>query len=115
MFGSEKKFTQKFLSHVFTEEGDTAWELPLYKSYVYLMKSSIAELKNVTGTGYGGAITAALFLSEFVEKTPWIHVDIAGPAHNGGSARGGIPSGGTGWGVQTIISFIKSYERFKTS
>ena len=80
-------------------------ELPLFQGYKSLIKSSIADMKN-TGGRFGGAITAALILEEFVDETPWIHLDIAGPARaRSGSALN--PEGGTGFGVIGFLNFFK--------
>ena len=64
--------------------GERAWRMPMDDDYGDLIKSKVAEIKN-TGGKWGGAITAAKFLQRFVDKTPWVHLDIAGPswAHNG--------------------------------
>jgi len=80
-------------------------ELPLFQGYKSLIKSSIADMKN-TGGRFGGAITAALILEEFVDETPWVHLDIAGPARaRSGSALN--PEGGTGFGVIGFLNFFK--------
>ena len=78
--------------------GDKIWRMPLAKEYMDQCKSPIADLKNVGGRA-GGAITAALFLKEFVEKTPWAHIDIAGPVWN--DKKGGA----TGFGVRLLVDF----------
>ena len=71
------------------------------------MKSEVADLKNVSGSGYGGgAITASLFLEEFVEKTPWVHLDIAGASYNEDAPQGITPKGATGFGVLTLIELL---------
>jgi leucyl aminopeptidase len=85
--------------------GETFWQMPLDEELRDQLKSAIADLKH-TGSRYGGSITAALFLREFVGKTRWLHLDIAGPAHLG-EARGLHPKGGTGFGVLTAVEFLK--------
>lgn len=87
-------------------EGEKVWELPLEKDYVKLSESSIADMTNVANTRYGGAITAALFLEEFVENKPWVHMDIAGPAFlkNGSDI---CTKGGSGFGVRTMLNLLK--------
>lgn len=105
VFGNNKNETQHFMQ-IAKESGDDAWELPLYKPYKKLLKSDIADIKNVGGSGYAGAITAALFLERFIKKTDWIHIDIAGPAYNNNSAHGIINKGATGWGVMSIINLL---------
>jgi leucyl aminopeptidase len=84
--------------------GEEMWRLPLLPRLREQLKSPIADLRN-TGDRYGGAITAGLFLKTFAKDTPWLHVDLAGPA----SVSGGRPSqprGGTGFGVATIVEYL---------
>lgn len=84
--------------------GESVWELPLHPDYRPLIDSNIADVKNV-GERYGGAITAAWFLSEFVGSTPWVHLDIAGPAFSErGSDLG--PKGATGAPVRTLVRYL---------
>jgi leucyl aminopeptidase len=80
------------------------WQLPLPREYREEIKSTIADIKNVGG-GSAGAITAALFLQEFVGKSPWAHLDIAGPAFWEKDSPFG-PAGGTGFGVKTLAHFL---------
>jgi leucyl aminopeptidase len=68
------------------------------------IKSEVADMKNVGGR-WGGAITAAMFLENFVGDTAWAHIDIAGPAYNE-KESGWNPKGGTGFGVRTLVSYI---------
>lgn len=88
------------------ESGEKVWQLPLIKEYRELIRSSVADMKNVGGA-HGGAITAALILQEFVEDLPWVHLDIAGPAF-AESDTGLSPKGGTGFGVRTLLKFLSS-------
>ncbi len=85
--------------------GEPAWQLPLFRDYRALIESKVADIKN-TGKRYGGAITAALFLAEFVGDTPWCHLDIAGPAFLEGPHDLG-PAGGTGVSVRTLVRFLE--------
>lgn len=112
LFANDRKFAEQF-KKVAHEAGDEHWELPLYSGYVKQMKSDIADLKNIGGGRYGGAITAAVFLQEFIEKSKWIHIDIAGPAHRDGSPKGAAPKGGTGWGVLSIIRFLECFSHYE--
>jgi leucyl aminopeptidase len=80
--------------------------LPLFQNYKKLVKSDIADLKN-TGGRFGGAITAALILEEFVNDIPWIHLDMAGPARSRNNDPL-APTGGTGFGVIGFINFLKT-------
>jgi leucyl aminopeptidase len=86
--------------------GEKLWQLPLVKEYKDLIKSNVADMKNIGGA-HGGAITAALILQEFVGATPWAHLDIAGPAF-AESDNALCPKGGTGFGVRTLIKFLSS-------
>jgi leucyl aminopeptidase len=86
--------------------GESFWRMPLLDELGEQLKSDVADLKH-TGDRWGGSITAALFLREFVGKTPWIHCDIAGPAL-ADRARGVVPKGGTGHAVLTFISLLES-------
>lgn len=84
---------------------ERCWRLPLPEDYKELFKSDFADLNNVGSTRYGGAITAALFLSEFVKDTRWAHIDIAGPAYaKKESAYCG--AGGTGFGVRLLCDLL---------
>ncbi len=85
--------------------GELVWPLPLPKEYRKLLDSEIADMKNISGGGYGGALTAGLFLEEFVNGVPWAHLDIAGPAR-AGADDGVVRKGGTGFGVRTLIELI---------
>ena len=81
------------------------WRLPLPEDYKELLKSEFADTNNMSSTRWGGAITAALFLSGFTEGTRWAHIDIAGPAYQKkGSAY--CDAGGTGFGVRLFCELI---------
>jgi leucyl aminopeptidase len=86
---------------------ERCWHMPLPDDYRELLKSEIADIRNISDGRGAGAITAALFLSEFVEKTRWAHVDIAGPAFlKKGSDYCG--AGGTGFGVRLFCDLIEN-------
>lgn len=90
------------------QSGEALWELPMPESYKELLKSDVADLRNVSRKRYGGAITAALFLSAFVaENIPWAHLDIAGPAVAEKDAPM-TPVGGTGFGVRLILEYLQT-------
>ncbi len=94
------------------QSGEMLWELPLPPEYKSMMKSHIADYTNVTPSKRGGgAITAGLFLQEFVGKTPWVHMDIAGPAFAESHTISYMPYGGTGFGVRTLIDFLEEYSK----
>jgi leucyl aminopeptidase len=83
------------------------WRLPLVKEYRELLKSPVADIRNISKIRYGGAIIGALFLADFVpEKTPWAHLDIAGPAFAEKDAPL-TPLGGTGYGVRLLFKYLQ--------
>ncbi len=83
------------------------WQLPLHREYRRLLDSNVADMKNVGGP-YGGTITAALFLSEFVGSVPWAHLDIAGTM-NSDSEDGWLTRGATAFGTRTLIEVATSF------
>jgi leucyl aminopeptidase len=85
---------------------ERCWRLPLPEDYRELLKSDYADINNLPSTRWGGAITAALFLSEFAEGTRWAHIDIAGPAFWKKGNSYGNP-GGTGFGVRLLTEFLE--------
>ncbi|GAA0543039.1 leucyl aminopeptidase [Rhizomicrobium palustre] len=86
--------------------GEPVWRMPLAKGYDKLIRSKIADMKNIGGQ-HAGSITAAQFLQRFVkEKTPWAHLDIAGVAWQDGEQKPLIPSWGTGWGVRVLDRLV---------
>ena len=87
--------------------GEKVWEMPLDDDYDQLIKTEIADMKNIGGPG-AGSITAGCFLKRHVEKTPWAHLDIAGVTWQNKSTPS-IPSGGVGWGVRMLHHIIKQY------
>ncbi|MEE8499304.1 MAG: leucyl aminopeptidase family protein [Kiloniellales bacterium] len=91
------------------EVHDPVWRLPLHKPYRRLLDSKVADLNNVSSGAYGGAITAALFLAEFVRpETPWVHLDIM--AWNL-ATRPGRPEGGEAMGLRAVYALVESLAR----
>jgi leucyl aminopeptidase len=85
--------------------GERVWRMPLDADYKDQLKSGVADLKNIGGK-WGGAITAAKFLEQFVDSTPWIHLDIAGPSwcDTENSTR---DAGATGCFVRTLVALLE--------
>ncbi len=83
---------------------DRAWRLPMYEEYQDLIKSEIADIKNIGGRG-AGTITAACFLSRFVDDIPWAHLDIAGTAWNMKGTDISV-RGATGAGVRLVLDYL---------
>jgi leucyl aminopeptidase len=93
--------------------GDRCWQLPLWKVYGEQIKTAMADVRN-TGGRRAGAITAALFLKEFVGDTPWVHLDIAGTAYADGEQAYVAPynpkPGATGVGVRLLWHFCQAWQ-----
>ncbi len=89
--------------------GEPIWRLPLTDDYQEQIKSDIADIKNVGGRP-GGSITAAAYLSNFVGKTPWVHLDIAGTAWDF-TKKSYVPKGPSGIGVRTFITLIRNWKK----
>ena len=89
--------------------GERVWQLPLPADYRPALDSPVADLKNIGSGRFGGALTAGLFLQEFVTGgTPWVHLDIAGPAFLA-EPDGEYPKGGTGFGVRTLLHLLEGW------
>ena len=104
-FTADDRLAKRF-ENAAADGGEQFWRLPLLEELREQLQSDIADLKH-TGDRWGGAITAALFLREFVGDVPWIHCDIAGPPL-GDRAKGIYPKGGTGHAVLSFVSFIEA-------
>ncbi len=89
------------------KEGEKMWRMPLDDEYKEQIRSSIADIMN-TGGRWGGAITAAMFLKEFAEDTPWIHLDIAGTAWME-EQKPWIAKGPSGIALRSLVEFVKSF------
>ncbi len=90
--------------------GEKVWGMPMDEEYDSLIKTEIADMKNIGGAG-AGSITAGCFLKRHVEKTPWVHLDIAGVTWKNKSSPS-IPYGGVGWGVKMLYHLIKEYKNY---
>ena len=89
------------------ETGEQVWELPMFPEFGEQVQSKVADIKNVGNGRWGGAITAAKFLEEFVRETPWVHIDIAGPAYLD-SEKAWIDAGGSGAFVRTLVQLVEN-------
>ena len=106
-FWTNNNIMAKDLKTASSQAGEELWQMPLQKSYKDGLKSHIADMKN-TGPRAGGSITAALFLEEFFDKNiKWAHIDIAGTCWTDKN-KGIHPSGATGYGVKTLVQWIKN-------
>ena len=108
-FSNDDETYQRF-ADALQVSGERFWRLPVEDEYGEMIKSNIADIMNTGGSRWGGAITAAMFLKEFAEETPWIHLDIAGVAwmeeHKPWIAKGpsGVP-------VRSIVEWVRSYAK----
>ena len=108
MIGNDKKIMHLLMKSA-EYTGEKVWELPLWDEYKKLIRSDVADIKNIGGRG-AGTITAAAFLSHFVGEYPWVHLDIAGTAwtQEGTPKKSYIKKGATGVGVLLSIDFLRS-------
>jgi leucyl aminopeptidase len=89
--------------------GERAWPLPMDADFSDMLKSHVADFKNVPPNRYGGAIAGGKFLEQFVAGIPWVHLDIAGPSWADHESASRDP-GGTGAFVRTLVELISTYE-----
>ena len=89
--------------------GESTWRLPLPSQYKSHVESEVADMKNTGKPGQAGSIIAALILERFVKNVPWAHIDMAGPARSD-QDDGLLTKGGTGFGVQTLLELLSSYD-----
>lgn len=104
LFSNDQRMTN-ILKKAAEETGEFLWEMPLFKDYRKMLKSDIADIKNVAGRE-GSAITAALFLEDFAKEVPWAHIDIGGSSYFS-KPRGYNTTLGTGYGTRLLIDFIE--------
>lgn len=102
-FTNDQKLIDKVIA-AGKEAGERIWQMPLDDDYKEANKSDVADVKN-SGGRYGGAITAAKFLHEFIEDTPWVHIDIAGTSTSD-KDKGVVVKGETGVIVRTLVNFV---------
>ena len=102
IFGNTQELVDKIIK-AGSDAGERLWQMPMYEEYKEQNKSEVADIKN-TGGRYGGAITAAQFLSEFVDDTPWVHIDIAGTFYSD-KEKNYLVKGATGVAVRTLVNF----------
>lgn len=93
--------------------GEKIWQLPLFEEFFDLIKSNVASMKNIGGRT-GGTITAAAFLSNFVDTVPWAHFDIAGTAwtQDGTAEKSYNPKGATGFGIRLLLNYLENNKDF---
>ena len=107
VFTNDEGMFERF-SQALARAGEKMWRLPLDEEYKDMIRSGIADIVN-SGGRWGGAVTAAMFLKEFVADTPWIHLDIAGVAWMEES-KSWIAKGPSGIAVRSLVEFVRSFE-----
>jgi len=108
VFGTDEGLVQEVLA-AGKRAGEPGWELPIWDDFKELIKSDVADVKN-SGGRPAGSITAALFLKEFADGYPWVHLDIAGTAYTE-SDLGTVPRGPTGVPVGTFVEIVRARAR----
>ena len=106
---NDEKLTKK-INEASKRTNEEVWELPLNQDYMDMIKSDVADMKNVGIGRAAGTITAAAFLKNAIEKTPWTHIDIAGVAWTQASTKKKSynPKGATGFGVRLILDYLQN-------
>ncbi len=112
LFGNDESLLKR-IEEASARTREKVWRMPLWEEYFEYLKSDVADFKNV-GTRAAGAIIGGIFLSKFIEKTPWAHLDIAGPASIE-KERPYIPRGGTGVGVRLLLQLLKDWQKDRIS
>jgi leucyl aminopeptidase len=107
LFGNDEALLKR-IEEASAKTGEKGWGMPLWDEYFEYLKSDAADFRNV-GTRAAGAIIGAIFLSKFVGKVPWVHLDIAGPAFIE-KERPYIPKGATGVGVRLVVQFLRDWK-----
>jgi leucyl aminopeptidase len=107
VFSNDDETCAKFEAALATS-GEKFWRLPCTSDYRDEIKSAIADIQNTGITRYGGAITAAMFLAEFADDTPWVHLDIAAMAWND-EQKPWLAKGPSGVAVRSIVDWVRSY------
>ncbi|MFB3887556.1 MAG: leucyl aminopeptidase [Thermodesulfobacteriota bacterium] len=107
LFGNDESLLRQ-VEEASGKSGEKVWRFPLWDEYFEYLRSDVADFRNV-GTRSAGAIIGGIFLSKFVEKTPWVHLDIAGPAFIE-KERPYIPRGGTGIGIRLVLQMLRDWK-----
>jgi len=108
LFGNDESLLKR-IEEASDKTGERVWRMPLWDEYFDHLKSDAADFRNV-GTRVAGAIIGAIFLSKFVKKIPWVHLDIAGPASID-KERPYVPRGGTGVGIRLLVQLLRDWKK----
>jgi leucyl aminopeptidase len=108
LFGNDDDLVKR-IEEASKKTGEKVWRLPIWDEYFDYIKSDSADFKNV-GTRAAGAIIGGVFLNRFVQKSPWVHLDIAGPASID-KDQPYVPKGGTGVGVRLLVQLLRDWTK----
>jgi len=108
VFSNNADMTNRFMT-AYKDAGEKFWQLPLDEEYSDMIRSNIADIVN-SGGRWGGAVTAAKFLQEFVDEKPWIHLDIAGVAWTEEN-KPWVPKGPSGIAVRSLVKFVEGFAK----
>jgi leucyl aminopeptidase len=108
VFGTNQAFTDRVLASA-CAAGEKMWPMPMDDEYRDMVKGTIADIQNISNSKGGGAITGAMFIREFVDDVPWVHLDIAGTAWYD-DAKPWMAKGATGVGVRTLVDLATNFK-----
>jgi leucyl aminopeptidase len=103
LYGNAEPVIQELKRHC-QEQSDPLWHMPLYSPYQRFIESKIADISNDSSSGLGGSITAALFLQNFVDNIPWLHIDLSAWNYGG---RPGRAEGGEAMGIRAVFAYLQ--------
>jgi leucyl aminopeptidase len=107
VFGTNQAFTDKLLASA-KAAGEKMWPMPMDDEYRDMVKGTYADIQNISNSKGGGSITGAMFIREFVDDVPWVHLDIAGTAWYD-DTKPWMPKGATGVAVRTLIDLAMNF------
>jgi leucyl aminopeptidase len=108
LFSRNDELANRILS-ASSNTGDAVWRMPLIDEHAEFLRSDVADIRNIQKGTDSGAIVGAVFLQQFVDKTPWAHIDIAGPAFLN-EEREYLPKQGTGAGVRLLVDMLQQWQ-----
>ncbi len=111
VFGTDQAFTNKLLASA-RAAGEKMWPMPMDDEYREMMKGTMADIQNISNSKGGGSITGAMFIREFVDDVPWVHLDIAGTAWYD-DAKPWMAKGATGVAVRTLVDLAMNFNSTK--
>jgi leucyl aminopeptidase len=111
VFGTDKGFTDRLLASA-RAAGEKMWPMPMDDEYREMIKGTMADIQNISNSKGGGAITGAMFIREFVDDVPWVHLDIAGTAWYD-DAKPWMAKGATGVAVRTLVDLAMNFNTQK--